>query len=165
MTTDRARTESVAAVVVTHNDSVALAGCLRALAEQTRPPDEVIVVDNASSPRVVGVECGGVPVRVLRSEVNGGPAGGFADGLESFLRGRAAWAWVMDDDCEPEPEALAVLLDDAAYGSPRSSSRSCCPMVGRSTGRRGAGCSSPGRHSTIRQRDSLTLHQRQDREQ
>ena len=39
----------VAAVVVTWNSAAWVTGCLRALRAQTRPPDEVVVVDNASA--------------------------------------------------------------------------------------------------------------------
>jgi len=39
----------VAAVVVTWNSAAWLPGCLRALAAQTEPPEEIVVVDNASS--------------------------------------------------------------------------------------------------------------------
>ncbi|MEQ1737533.1 MAG: glycosyltransferase, partial [Rhodoglobus sp.] len=39
----------VSVVIPALNDSVMLASCLRALAKQTRLPDEIIVVDNGST--------------------------------------------------------------------------------------------------------------------
>jgi len=45
----RCREFFVIAVVVTHNRKKLLAECLSALARQSRPPDRVVVVDNAST--------------------------------------------------------------------------------------------------------------------
>jgi GT2 family glycosyltransferase len=102
-------TPVVAAVVLTHNAPRALSRCLAALAAQERPADLVLVVDNASSPPVVGAALPTGP-RVVRSEVNSGPAGGHHMGLASFLGTDATHAWVMDDDCVPAPAALRHLL-------------------------------------------------------
>ena len=102
----------VAAVVVTYNAPETLCRCLAALREQTRKPDLVIVVDNASTPPAAP-DLTGLDISVLRSEMNGGPAGGFANGLERFLETEARYAWVMDDDCEPDPQTLAMLIADA----------------------------------------------------
>jgi GT2 family glycosyltransferase len=97
------------AVVLTHVAPEALERCLRAIDAQTTPPDRVLVVDNASR---VPAEAGTVrvPVDVQREPVNTGPAGGHAAGLTRFLASGFDVAWVMDDDCVPEPECLERLL-------------------------------------------------------
>ncbi len=106
----------IMAVVLTHNAPEALDRCLAAIAGQTTPPEAVVVVDNASTPPVqlddpTGT---GLAVRVVRSEVNTGPAGGWANGLSVFLASDAAHAWVLDDDMVPDPNCLQRLWDIAA---------------------------------------------------
>ncbi len=50
-------------------------------------------------------------LRVIRSEENGGPAGGWAIALHYFLASDFTHAWLMDDDMLPEPKGLATLWD------------------------------------------------------
>src|SRR5699024_9988970 len=58
---------------------------------------------------------------VLRAGSNTSPAGGFALGLASFMEdGGYSHAWLMDDDCYPEPPALALVLEAAARVRPGS---------------------------------------------
>ncbi len=102
-------TPVVVAVVLTHNAPRALKRCLAALARQDRPADLVIVVDNASSPPVVGESLPMAPT-VVRSDRNTGPAGGHHLGLTTFLATTATHAWVMDDDCVPDSASLGNLL-------------------------------------------------------
>jgi GT2 family glycosyltransferase len=51
-----------------------------------------------------------LPLRLIRLARNGGGAEGFHHGVAAALRGAAAWLWLMDDDCEPAPDALERLL-------------------------------------------------------
>jgi hypothetical protein len=120
---------SVVALVLSHNAPLALARCLEAIAAQTVPPAAVIVVDNASEPpvqAVAGVGDAGLPVSVVRSDRNLGPAGGWALAFEELLAGSDDLAWVLDDDIVPDPECLEALLGDArqdpkaAFCFPRS---------------------------------------------
>ncbi|MEU9021870.1 glycosyltransferase [Actinomadura sp. NPDC048394] len=110
----------VVAVVVTYNRRDLLAEALTALGGQTRPPDAVIVVDNASAdgtPAMVRDRFPGADLVELAG--NTGGAGGFAAGLARALEPGAAadpdaepdLIWLMDDDTVPEPGALAALLD------------------------------------------------------
>jgi rhamnopyranosyl-N-acetylglucosaminyl-diphospho-decaprenol beta-1,3/1,4-galactofuranosyltransferase len=106
---------SVRAVVVTHNRRELLLACLEAIAEQTHLVEGVIVVDAASTD---GTEeaLGSADVRrrlpldYIRLTRNGGGAEGFHYGLRAALETDAEWIWLMDDDCEPAPDALAALL-------------------------------------------------------
>jgi rhamnopyranosyl-N-acetylglucosaminyl-diphospho-decaprenol beta-1,3/1,4-galactofuranosyltransferase len=100
---------SVLAVVLTYNAPESLARCLSAIGAQTRPPDAVLVVDNASDPPA-GLPQSSLSVTLLRSEHNGGPAGGHELGLRAFLGSGLDLAWVMDDDCIPEATCLDELL-------------------------------------------------------
>jgi rhamnopyranosyl-N-acetylglucosaminyl-diphospho-decaprenol beta-1,3/1,4-galactofuranosyltransferase len=108
------RETSVCAVVVTYNRAELLSECLDALDAQSRPPDRILVVDNASTddtPRLLA-DRGGFDVLTLDS--NGGGAGGFARGLEVASRGPHEWFWLLDDDTMAERDCLRALLDGAA---------------------------------------------------
>lgn len=112
----------VLALVLTHNAPQALARCLAGIGDQEVVPEEVLVVDNASQPPVAAetrLPRAGQSLRVMRSEVNGGPAGGWAIALRYFLANDFTHAWLMDDDIVPEPKCLARLWD-AARDAPAS---------------------------------------------
>src|SRR5580704_13249762 len=102
------------ALVLTHNAPASLARCLSAIGSQTRPPAAILVVDNASDPPVDQSKLDvGIPIRLVRSETNLGPAGGWAIALQDFLDDAYEFAWVMDDDIVPEPDCLERLFDRA----------------------------------------------------
>lgn len=105
----------VAAVVVTWNRLDLLRRSLDALEAQSRPVDLMLVVDNHSTDgtdEYLATRTWRVPHQVIRMKTNAGGAGGFARGLdEAVTRGMAGW--LLDDDAVPDPDALAVLLDDA----------------------------------------------------
>jgi rhamnopyranosyl-N-acetylglucosaminyl-diphospho-decaprenol beta-1,3/1,4-galactofuranosyltransferase len=111
----------IVALVLTHNAPQSLSRCLAAIDIQTVVPDEILVVDNASQPPVERSQLAksGPLLRIIRSEVNGGPAGGWAIALRYFLHNRFTHAWLMDDDIAPEPTCLANLWD-AARDTPAS---------------------------------------------
>jgi GT2 family glycosyltransferase len=102
---------SVCAIVVTHNRRHLLRECLAAIAGQSRPPERILVVDNASSdgtPAMLKDDF--VDVELLALSTNEGGAGGFHEGIKQAHAEGADWMWVMDDDTIPEPDALAELL-------------------------------------------------------
>lgn len=107
---------NVCAVVVTHNRRDVLRECLAALQAQTRRPDRVLLVDNASTDgtsSMIGEEHPEVDLVVLAS--NQGGAGGFHEGLRRAHADGADWIWMMDDDTVPTPTCLQELL--AAAGT------------------------------------------------
>jgi len=106
----------ITAIVLTHNAPASLERCLAAMATQTHLPDAVLVVDNASQPPVgpIAPLAGTVPVDVVRSPTNTGPAGGYAHALAEFLRSDSTHAWVLDDDMRPDPCCLERLWTAAA---------------------------------------------------
>lgn len=109
------RPARVVAVVVTHRRRDLLRACLAAVEGQTRRPDVVVVVDNASddgTAEQVRAEHPAADLLVLTR--NTGGAGGFAAGLAHALDRHAPdLLWLLDDDCVPHPTALARLLDVA----------------------------------------------------
>lgn len=104
--------ETVAVVVVTFNRADLLAGMLDGLAAQTRRPDAVIVVDNASTDhtREVLEARTDLPLHVTHSPDNLGGAGGFHLGVRAAYD--AGWdrVWLMDDDVVPAPGCLEALM-------------------------------------------------------
>ncbi|MCS6711033.1 glycosyltransferase [Brachybacterium sp. EF45031] len=112
--------ERVVAVVVTYNRQQLLRECLDGLAAQTRPPQAVVVIDNAStdaSGRVAAQHP--VVTETIPLQRNVGGAGGFATGIARALQVHGAdWVWVMDDDTVPRPRALEALLRAADRARP-----------------------------------------------
>jgi len=101
----------VAAVVVTYNRRDLLLESLAAVLGQTRAPDKVIVVDNASEDGTAAAVRGQFPsVHLAELRRNSGGAGGFAGGMALALADGADLIWLMDDDTVPEPGALNALL-------------------------------------------------------
>lgn len=126
----------VCAVVVTHNRQELLLCCLVALCRQDFPPDMIIVVDNASTDDTSTAmmdyaKHAGMQVEYVRLEVNTGGAGGFKHGLQQAMNAGAQWIWLMDDDAEPHPTALAELMMVATnpadvYGSVAAHGEDIC---------------------------------------
>jgi GT2 family glycosyltransferase len=101
----------VIAVVVTYNRRRLLLECLAGLCRQTRRPDAVVVVDNASEDGTAAAVRAAFPgARLHELTRNTGGAGGFAFGLATALHDGADLVWLMDDDTVPAPDALGALL-------------------------------------------------------
>ena len=71
----------ICAVVVTRDRLALLQHCVDAIRAQTRAPDRILVVDNASSDGTPAWLAAQRDVEVLRLEENGGSSGGFGAGL------------------------------------------------------------------------------------
>ncbi|TVU63335.1 glycosyltransferase [Paenarthrobacter nitroguajacolicus] len=105
----------VVAVVVTYNRRELLQTTLAGIASGTRVPDAVVVVDNASTDGTAEFlrdYQGPVTTDVVTLNTNVGGAGGFVVGMERALLDHGAHhVWIMDDDTEPQPNALREALD------------------------------------------------------
>jgi glycogen synthase len=102
---------SVCALIVSYNRLEQLRDCIRAVLVQTRVPEHIVVIDNASEDGTydaIRLEFAGV--EIVRLNVNSGPAGGFSKGFERALESKLEYVWTLDDDCIPESDALEVLL-------------------------------------------------------
>ncbi len=71
------------------------------------PPARRVVVDNAAG----WTDDGGA--LVLRSDRNLGFAGGANIGLANAFAGGADFAWLLNNDASPEPDALSMLVESA----------------------------------------------------
>ena len=103
---------NVCAVIVAYNRLALLRDCVEALRRQARRPDAILVVDNGSTDGTSDWLATQPDVQTLRQR-NAGSAGGFAQGLSWAVRAGHDWVWLMDDDCLPDPDALACLLRHA----------------------------------------------------
>ncbi len=104
---------SVASITVAYNGEAFLGNHLDSLLGQSRPLDEVIVVNNASADGTLPLLSQRYPqVTVLNLPTNLGVGGGYAAGLESALKNkRCDWVWLFDQDSIPKEDALERLLD------------------------------------------------------
>lgn len=104
--------DSLSVVIVTFNGRALLQTCLDALFRGTRTPDEIIVVDNASTDGTaawVARTYPGVQVRTCAANL------GFASANNLGIRAsRGAWIMTLNNDAWVAPDALERLL--AAIG-------------------------------------------------
>ena len=110
---------TVASVVVTRNRPALLKRCLAAIDAQTYPASHLVVVDNASEQptrQLLAAEAArrDASFHLIQLEENTGGAGGFHAGMRASLSLPCTHMWLMDDDCEPDPHALAELIAAAA---------------------------------------------------
>jgi rhamnopyranosyl-N-acetylglucosaminyl-diphospho-decaprenol beta-1,3/1,4-galactofuranosyltransferase len=115
---------TVCAVVVTYNRRDLLEECLDRVQRQTRRPDHVLVVDNASTDATASMLERREGIEVLSLDENVGSSGGFARGLrEAYERGYD-WIWLLDDDTFADETCLVALLAGARR-APREPSLVC----------------------------------------
>lgn len=104
----------LAAFVPTYRRTANLLDTLRELFSQTRPPDRVLVLDNAASGQTeaaVGA-FGDDRVQYHPMPENAGPAGAAALGLAHLRDGGFDWIlWQDDDDPPRTPDTLERLVD------------------------------------------------------
>ena len=96
--------------MVTYNRHDLLVECLDRAQGQSRPPDHLLVVDNASideTPEMLAQRSG---VEALRLEQNLGGAGGFARGIQKAFDDGYGWIWLLDDDTFVDRRCLESLL-------------------------------------------------------
>jgi GT2 family glycosyltransferase len=103
---------SVASVTVNANGGHLLLRQFRALLAQTRPLDEIIVVDNGStdgSLELLQQQCP-MPTALPQAR-NLGIGAALSVGLKYALEKGHDWIWLFDHDSQPSPDALEKLLD------------------------------------------------------
>lgn len=123
-----ARRVTVSVVVPTRDRPASLARCLAALAAQDRPPDEVLVVDDASTD-AAAVAAVVAQARGATSVAGDGRGPAAARNLGAA---RAAGTLVAftDDDCAPTPTWLAGLVEH--LGDADAVAGPTCPPPGAS---------------------------------
>jgi len=110
--------ERVCAMIVTYNRRDLLRGCILALQGQTRPVDEILIVDNASADGTREMLETEFPAcRVLRMTENTGASGGYYAGTKWSYDNGFDWTWIIDDEGRAAPDCLEKLM---MYARPNS---------------------------------------------
>lgn len=104
---------AVCAVVVTHNRRDLLEQCLDRLQAQSRPPDGILVIDNASTDGTSDLLARREGIEVHHMPENLGGAGGFEHGVAAAHEAGYEWMWLLDDDTLVEETCLDALLTGA----------------------------------------------------
>jgi rhamnopyranosyl-N-acetylglucosaminyl-diphospho-decaprenol beta-1,3/1,4-galactofuranosyltransferase len=108
------------AVVITYDRALLLRRCLISLHAQSRQPDAIIVVDDASPGLATAAAIATFPgVRHVRHATNCGGAAAYCTGVEVALADGADLVWMMDDDALPADEDCLerlVALAEAGAG-------------------------------------------------
>ena len=105
---------SVASVTTAYNAERRLSRQMDALLRQTRPLQEIVVVDDGIDGTSALLAARYPQVTVIRTSENLGVAGAWAAGLAyAALEKGHDWVWTFDDDSVPADDALEALLEGA----------------------------------------------------
>lgn len=113
----------IAAVFATMNRKQVAAECLTRLMGQSRTPEIIVIVDNASADgtadhlREIASDWNHGTCVVLGKDKNLGNAGGVRLAFEEALSLGAGAVWILDDDSWPEKNSLAELLSEVPSGA------------------------------------------------
>jgi GT2 family glycosyltransferase len=99
----------VLAHIHTMNDAAVIEQLLDGLHRQTRPPDGILIVDNASTDTTLN-RTFPEGTAIIRNPTNLGTSGAIEVGLAYALERQFDWTWVFDADSVPEHDALEQLL-------------------------------------------------------
>lgn len=102
---------TVAVIVPTRDGADRIAACIAALKAQSRPPDELVVVDNGSTDDTAAVASAAGATVVVEAA-----PGSYAARNRGIASTRSELVAFTDDDCEPEPDWLERLV--AAFDDP-----------------------------------------------
>ena len=101
--------QQIGIVIVTYNNASMLRSLLEDLLDQTRKPDEIIVIDNASLDNTESMISAYPAVRYMRLKENIGSAGGYYEGLKIASENND-FVWTLDDDMIVNKDAIEVLV-------------------------------------------------------
>jgi GT2 family glycosyltransferase len=109
----------IAAIVVTYNRLTLLQECVHSLRNQTRKPDEIIIINNGSTDNTLDWLNEQLDLTII-TQVNTGSSGGQYSGIKAAYEKNYDWIWSMDDDTLPELTCLesfvtAIELLDKQY--------------------------------------------------
>ncbi len=111
--------ESVAAVVLAFSREEELKKVIHNLKNQTRKPDEIIVIFQGTSPSILEW-LNQQPDLTVHQQGNVGSAGGFTTGIKMAIAKGHQWSWLMDDDAVPELNALEEMANCRYFDSSKT---------------------------------------------
>ena len=102
--------EKICAVIVTFNNADMLANLLDDLRIQSRLPDEIIVIDNASQDHTDKMIRSNYPdVTYIKLRENMGSAGGYHEGIKLAAK-TSDFIYTLDDDVRMNPDTLSEII-------------------------------------------------------
>jgi len=102
--------EEISVVIVTFNNADMLTALLDDLRIQSRLPDSIIIVDNASHDHTESMIKGNYPeVKYVKLEENKGSAGGYYEGIK-HAADSSDFIYTLDDDVRLKPNTLAKII-------------------------------------------------------
>lgn len=109
------RQKKVAAVIVTYNRKHLLLKCIESVRNQSRKPDIILIVDNASNDGTLQFLkdrgfADDALFKIINLRENVGGAGGFCVGVSLAVEMGFDWVWLMDDDGYAHVCCLEKLL-------------------------------------------------------
>lgn len=107
--------KKTAVVVVTYNRKEKLKENIRCLLNQTKQPDCIYIIDNASTDGtfddIKNLLASESSMKYIRMQNNLGGAGGFYEGMRQAYEDGMDYIWGMDDDAFPKEDALQQIFD------------------------------------------------------
>ena len=99
-------------IVVTYNRIDLLKENIKALQKQSYIHHDIMIIDNASTDgtKEMVKNINDTRIKYYNTMENLGGAGGFAYGIKKAMELGYNYAWIMDDDSIPEPDALNSLI-------------------------------------------------------
>ncbi len=103
--------ETVYVVIVTFNNAEMLEDLLNDLRSQRRPPDKVVLIDNASRDHTESMIKQRHPdIQYVKLRENLGSAGGYHEGVRLCVDS-CDFIYTLDDDVQLNPDTLAEVID------------------------------------------------------
>lgn len=104
-------------IVVTYNRKTLLAENIAALLNQTFRDHDIMIIDNGSTDGTNELVQSYNDKRIIyyNTGKNLGGAGGFSIGIKKAILSDYDYAWIMDDDSIPNPDALATIVNKMEY--------------------------------------------------
>jgi rhamnopyranosyl-N-acetylglucosaminyl-diphospho-decaprenol beta-1,3/1,4-galactofuranosyltransferase len=115
----RKKTESVAAIVLAFSREEDIKNVIHHLKNQTRKPNEIIVVFQGTNLRILEWLNQQSDISV-HQQGNVGSAGGFTTGMKMAMAKGHQWSWLLDDDAVPELNALEQLTSCMHFDSSKT---------------------------------------------
>lgn len=104
-------TYKVSAYITAYKDQEAVQRCISAIEKQTYPVQKIFVVDNSPDNTIVSTLIANDDVVVLHYPENIGISGGLEKVIPSAIQNNYDFLWTFDQDSEPLPETLEVLIN------------------------------------------------------
>jgi rhamnopyranosyl-N-acetylglucosaminyl-diphospho-decaprenol beta-1,3/1,4-galactofuranosyltransferase len=108
---------SIAVAILTHNRVELLKQCVTALRNQTRRPDEIIIVNNESTDGTAEWLSGQKDLFVV-TQPDSGSSGGFFTAIKTAYERHHDWIYCLDDDAIPVEDALEKIIKSPYFSSP-----------------------------------------------